>query len=98
MGRFRLSKRQATDLWAECCAIPMAVSTVVNPQQVIRAALAAPGAALEPVVKQAPVRNSDATRWRQRDTQSYRWLGAVVTAQATLFRSAPSRSGQIAGE
>jgi hypothetical protein len=33
MGRFRLSKRQATDLLAECFALPMAVSTVVNQQQ-----------------------------------------------------------------
>jgi hypothetical protein len=45
-----LSKRQATDLLAECFAIPMAVSTVVNQQQVISAALAALVAALEPVV------------------------------------------------
>ena len=32
MGRFRLSKRQVSDLLAECFAIPMAVSTVVNQQ------------------------------------------------------------------
>ena len=32
MGRFRLSKRQVADLLAECFAIPMVVSTVVNQQ------------------------------------------------------------------
>jgi transposase len=98
MGRFRLSKRQVSDWLAECFAIPMAVSTVVNQQQVISAALAAPVAELEPVVKNAPVCNIDETSWRQRDAQRRSWLWTVVTAQVTLFRIAPSRSGQIARE
>ena len=98
MGRFRLSKRQTADLLAECFAIPMAVGTVVNQQQVISAALAAPVAELEPVVKQSPVCNIDETSWRQRDTQRQSWLWTVVTAQVTLFRIAPSRSGQVARE
>jgi transposase len=98
MGRFRLSKRQAADLLAECFAIPMAVGTVVNQQQVISAALAAPVAALEPVVKQSPVCNIDETSWRQRNASRQSWLWTVVTPQVTLFRIASSRSGQIARE
>jgi transposase len=98
MGRFRLSKRQAAGLLAECFAIPLAVGTVVNQQQVISAALAAPVAELEPVVKQAPVCNIDETSWRQRDTQRRSWLWTVVTPQVTLFRIAPSRSSQVARE
>jgi transposase len=98
MGRFRLSKRQATGLLAECFAIPMAVSTVVNQQRVISEALAAPVAELEPVVQNAPVCNIDETSWRQRDAQRCSWLWTVVTAQVTLFRIAPSRSSQIARE
>jgi hypothetical protein len=98
MGRFRLSKRQVSDWLAECFAIPMAVSTVVHQQQVISAALAAPAAALEPVVKQASVCNMDETSWRQRDAQRCSWLWTVITAQVTLSRIAPSRSGQIARE
>ncbi len=98
MGRFRLSKRQVSDWLAECFAIPMAVSTVVNQQQVISAALAAPVAGLEPVVKKAPVCNIDETSWRQRNAQRRSWLWTVVTPQVTLFRIAPSRSGQIARE
>jgi transposase len=98
MGRFRLSKRQVSDWLAECFAIPMAVSTVVNQQQVISAALAAPVAGLEPVVKKSPVCNIDETSWRQRDAQRRSWLWTVVTPQVTLFRIAPSRSGQIARE
>jgi transposase len=96
MGRFRLSKRQMSDWLAECFAIPMAVSTVVNQQQVISAALATPVAELEPMVKKAPVCNIDETGWRQRDAQRSSWLWTVVTTQVTLFRIAPSRSGQIA--
>jgi transposase len=98
MGRFRLSKRQVTDLLVECFAIPMAASTVVNQQQVISEALAASVAELEPVVKNGPVCNMDETGWRQGGASRRSWLWTVVTAQVTLFRIAPSRSGQIARE
>jgi transposase len=98
MGRFRLSKRQVADLLVECFAIPMAVGTVVNQQQVISAALAAPVVELESVVKRSPVCNIDETSWRQRNAQRCSWLWTVVIPQVTLFRIAPSRSGQIARE
>jgi transposase len=98
MGRFRLSKRQVTDLLAECFAIPMAVSTVVNQQQVISRALAAPVAELEPGVKNEPVCNIDETSWRQVGASKRPRLWTVVTAQVTLFRIAPSRSSQVARE
>jgi transposase len=98
MGRYRLSKRQVTHLLAECFGITMAASTVVNQQQVISQALAAPVAELEPVVKNEPVCNIDETRWRQRGAAKRPWLWTVVTAQVTLFRIAPSRSSQVARE
>jgi transposase len=98
MGRFRLSKRQVADLLAECFAISMALGTVVNQQQVISAALAAPVAELEPVVKQSSVCNIDETSWQQRDAQRSSWLWTVVTPQVTLFRIVPSRGSQVARE
>ncbi len=98
MGRFRLSKRQVTDFLVECFEIPMTASTVVNQQRVIRQALAAPAAELEPVVKNEPVCNIDEPGWRQVGAARRSWLWTVVTPQATLFRIAPSRSGQIARE
>jgi transposase len=98
MGRYRLSKRQVTQAMAECFEIPMAASTVVNQQQVISQALAAPVAELEPVVKNEPVCNIDETGWRQVGAPRRSWLWTVVTPQVTLFRIAPSRSGQIARE
>jgi transposase len=63
MGRYRLRKRQVTHLLAECFGITMAASTVVNQQQVISQALAAPVAELEPVVKDEPACNIDETSW-----------------------------------
>jgi transposase len=98
MGRYRLSKRQVTHLLAECFGITMAASTVINQQQVISQALAAPVAELEPVVKHEPVCNIDETSWRQVGAAKRPWLWTVVTAQVTLFRIAPSRSGQVARE
>jgi transposase len=98
MGRYRLSKRQVTHLLAECFGITMAASTVVNQQQVISQALATPVAELEPVVKNEPVCNIDETSWRQVGAAKRPWLWTVVTAQVTLFRIAPSRSGQVARE
>ncbi|HEX3050124.1 MAG TPA: IS66 family transposase [Aggregatilineaceae bacterium] len=98
MGRFRLSKRQVTHLLSECFAIQMAASTVVNQQQVISQVLAAPVAELDPVVKNESVCNIDETSWRQVGAARRSWLWTVVTAHVTLFRIAPSRSGQIARE
>ncbi len=96
MGRYRLSKRQVTHLLAECFGITMAASTVVDQQQSISQALAAPVAELEPVVKNEPLCNIDETSWRQRRATNRPWLWTVVTTHFTLFRIAPSRSSQIA--
>jgi transposase len=76
----------------------MAAGTVVNQQQVISQALAVPVAELEPVVKNEPICNIDETSWRQVGAAKRPWLWAVVTAQVTLFRIAPSRSSQVVRE
>lgn len=96
MGCYRLSKRQVTQLLAECFDITMAASTVVNQQQVISQALANPVAELEPAVRNESVCNIDETSWRQVGAAKRSWLWTVVTAHFTLFRIAPSRSSQIA--
>jgi transposase len=96
MGRYRLSKRQVTHLLAECFGIMMAASTVVNQQQVISQALAAPAAELEPVVQNEPVCNIDETSWQQVGAAQRPWLWTVVSAHVRLFRIAPSRSRQVA--
>jgi hypothetical protein len=52
----------------------MAVSTVVNQQQMISQALAVPVTELEPVLKNEPVCNIDETSWRQMGTAKRPWL------------------------
>ena len=47
MGCYRLSKRQVVDMLANCFGIELAASSVVNQQQVVRAALAVPVEALQ---------------------------------------------------
>jgi transposase len=83
---------------SECFAIHMAAGTVINQQQVISEALATPVAELEPLLKNEPVCNIDETGWQQVGASRQSWLWTVVTTQVTLFRIAPSRSGQIARE
>jgi transposase len=96
MGRYRLSKRQVTQVLAECFGITLAASTVVNQQHVISQALAAPVAELEAVVQNEPVCHIDETSGRQVGAAKRPWLWTVVTAHVTLFRIAPSRSSRIA--
>jgi hypothetical protein len=56
MGRYWLSKRQASQFLWECFGIEMAASTVVNHQTTISQALAEPVAELQPDVQQQPAR------------------------------------------
>jgi transposase len=98
MGRFRLSKRQVTHLLSECFAIQMAASTVVNQQQVISQALAAPMAELEPVARNELVCNIDETGWRQVGASGEVGCGQSSRPRSRSFVFAPSRSGQIARE
>jgi transposase len=53
---------------------------------------------LQPYVKNQWVCNIDETGWRQVSASTRSWLWVVVTVQATMFRIAPSRSGQVARE
>jgi transposase len=96
MGRYRLSKRQVSQLLGECFGIEMAASSVVNQQMVISQALAEPVAELQPYVQQQPTCNVDETGWRQAEQRKRSWLWTVVTRYATLFRIAPSRGSQVA--
>ena len=95
-GRYRLSKRQVSQVLWECFGIEMAASTVVNHQQVISQALAEPVAELHPYVQQQPTCNVDETSWRQAGQSKRSWLWTVVTRYATLFRIAPSRGSPVA--
>jgi transposase len=96
MGCYRLSKRQVVDLVDTCFGVPVAASSVVNPQQVVSAALTEPVEALEAYVKQPPACNVDETSWRQSEQPKASGLWVVVTALVTVFHIVPSRRGAVA--
>jgi transposase len=98
MGCYRLSKRQVVNLVGTCFDVPVAVSSVVNQQQVVSAALAQPVEELEAYVQQPPACNVDETSWRQGEQTKASWLWGVVTALVTVFHIVPSRSGAVARE
>ena len=96
MGCYRLSNRQVVDLVGTCLGVPVAVSSVVNQQQVMSAALAQPVEELHAYVQQQPACNIDETSWRQGEQTKASWLWVVVTTLVTVFHIVPSRSGAIA--
>jgi transposase len=102
MGGCRLSKRRVVDLVGAFFEVPVAVSSVVNQQQAVSAALAWPVEELRAYVQQQPACNVDETSWRQGEQAKASWLWVVVTALVTVFHIVPSRSGagarQLLGE
>jgi transposase len=96
MGVYRLSKRQVAALLADCCAIDVAASSVVNQQQAVSEALLKPVEEVLSYVQAQAVRNVDETGWPQAEGEQRGWLWVVVTPVVTLFRVALSRAGQVA--
>src|SRR4051794_17547548 len=95
-GRYRLSRREVVGVCTDVLGAPLAVGSVDRLCQATAQALAAPVAALEHAVQQAPAAHADETSWREAGQR--RWLWVVVTAVATVFTIAPSRGrGVIQG-
>ncbi len=96
MGVYRLSKRQVVRNLADCDGVEVAVSSVVNQQHAVSAALAAPVAAAQGYVQQQQACNVDETRWRQRGQPKTGWLWVAVTHFVTVFQVALSRRHEVA--
>jgi len=96
MGRYRLSKRQVVRLLSDCFGVQMAVSSVVNQQQAVSEALAAPVQAAQAYVQDQATCNVDETRWPQHGQAKTGWLWVVVTQVVTVFQIALSRSKDVA--
>lgn len=95
-GRYRLSRREVVGVCTDVLGVPLAVGSVDRLCQATAQALAAPVAALEQAVRQAPAAHADETSWREAGQRC--WLWVVVTALATVFTLAPSRGrGVIQG-
>jgi transposase len=95
-GQYRLSRRQVADVCGTVLDAPLAASSVDGLCQATAAALAAPVAAVQATLPQAPVANADETRWpRAGQTQ---WLWVVVTGLVTVFTIAASRGSRVIKE
>jgi transposase len=92
-GRYHLSRRAVAAICAEVLGAPVALGSVAGLCQATSAALAEPVTAAEQAVRTAAVANADETSWLQ--AGKICWLWVVVTARATVFRIAASRSGKV---
>jgi len=82
-GVYHLSKRTTAGLLADLFHVPVAVGTIAACEQTASAALAAPVAAAQAYVQQAPVVHADETGWREGRQRA--WLWVAVTALVTVF-------------
>lgn len=82
-GVYHLSKRTTAGLLADLFHVPVAVGTIAACEQTASAALAAPVAAAQAAVQQAPVVHADETGWREARQRA--WLWVAVTTLVTVF-------------
>lgn len=92
-GRYRLSRREVTDVCETLLDVPIALGSVDKLCQVTADALAGPVAAATALLPQMRVGNADETPWRQAGKRG--WLWTVVTPAVTVFQVAKSRSSAI---
>lgn len=92
-GRYHLSRRAVVAICTEVLGADVALGSVAGLCQATSAALAEPVAAAEQAVRTALVANADETSWLLAGKTC--WLWVVVTAHATVFRIAKSRSGKV---
>jgi transposase len=92
-GRYRLSRREVADVCETLLDAPLCVGSVDGLCQATAEALAAPVAEAAATLPTAAVANADETGWRQAGQS--RWLWTVVTALATVFVIARSRSSGV---
>jgi transposase len=93
-GRYRLSKREATQCLDDLFGVAMAIGSVSALEQRMSAALEPVVAQAQAAVQQAPVANLDETGWREARRRV--WLWTVVTATLTVFHINASRGGAVA--
>ncbi|MDQ2997132.1 MAG: IS66 family transposase, partial [Chloroflexota bacterium] len=90
-GRYRISDREVVNLLADLFQLPLSLGSVVTLQTTVSTALAPIYTAIQIHVQAAAVANIDETGWKEAGKR--RWLWVMVTAAATCFSVASSRSG-----
>jgi transposase len=92
-GRFRLSMRETTELFADLFGVPIGPGSVSALCQEVNAALSDPYEAVRAQVQAESRANVDETGWKQAGER--RWLWVAVTALCTLFVVAKNRSAAV---
>jgi transposase len=93
-GRYRQSKRLASEFLGEVFQIPMSLGAVCKSEQRVSDALAAPYTELHEATQKAPWANVDETGWREDKARA--WLWVMATATATVLMIHPNRSKEAA--
>jgi transposase len=91
-GEYHLSARAIPRLLHDLFQLPISLGSVVTLQQLGSAALAPVHTAIHTIVQQTDRGNIDETSWKEAGKPC--WLWTMVTAIATFFLVAKSRSGK----
>ena len=95
-GCHGLSKRGVEEISANLFAAPMSLGTVVNLEQEMSAALAAPHQEALAAVQAAEVKHADETSWKQRAKLCWLWTAATATVAAFIIHGKRSALGLTA--
>jgi transposase len=92
-GRFRLSMRETTEVFADLFGVPIGPGSIPTLCQEVAAALDEPYEDVRAHVESETHANVDETGWKQAGER--RWLWVAVTALCTLFVVAKNRSAAV---
>ena len=91
-GVLHASRRGIEEFVETVLGVPIALGTVSNLEQAMRAAALAAHAEAQRAVQQASAKNVEDTGWKQAGGK--RWLGGAATALLVCFVIAPSRTAR----
>jgi transposase len=95
-GRYRLSKRDVTEIMADFFQANLSTGSVCNLEHRTSEAVSEPVAEARAFVKEQRVVNMDETGWREANKKA--WLWAAATRWVTVFLIRRSRGGKVAKE
>lgn len=95
-GCHGVSKRGVEEIADHVFAAPVALGTVVNLEQEVSAALAAPHAAALAAVREAAVKHADETSWKLAGKLRWLWAAATVGVAAFVIHARRSAAGLTA--
>ena len=95
-GKFRLSKRAATEALQDLFGLEVCDGTICNTEQRVAAVLEQPVEEAKAYVQAQPVVHADETGWRLGNKRA--WLWTALTATVSVFVLRTSRGAKIAKE